>query len=78
MSLRHHLTELEVGYTDLDVEQTTEGRLAFTAVHGTGVPVTIVGGQVIRGPGKSSDWEKVDSALKMAGYTVPPKPILEN
>jgi mycoredoxin len=71
MSLRHHLTELKVPYTDLDTEDTTEGRWAFVAIHGTGIPVTIVGDQVIRGLGTESPWEKVDAALKTAGYVLP-------
>jgi glutaredoxin len=68
MSLRHHLTELRVPYTDLDTEDTTEGRWAYAAIHGTGVPVTIVGHQVIRGLGTTTPWEKVDRVLKTAGY----------
>ncbi|HWS61177.1 MAG TPA: glutaredoxin domain-containing protein [Steroidobacteraceae bacterium] len=71
MSLRHHLTGLKVPYTDLDTEKTTEGRWAFVAIHGTGIPVTIVGDQVIRGLGKESPWGKVDAALKSAGYVLP-------
>jgi glutaredoxin len=71
MSLRHHLTELKVPYTDLDTEDTTEGRWAFVAIHGTGIPITIVGDQVIRGLGRESPWAKVDAALKTAGYALP-------
>lgn len=72
MSLRHHLTELKIPYTDLDTEHTTEGRWAFAAVHGTGIPVTIVGNQVIRGLSSTgSTWAKVDDALKRAGYAQP-------
>jgi mycoredoxin len=72
MSLRHHLTELKVPYTDLDTEHTTEGRWAFAAIHGTGIPVTIVGDQVIRGlSSTASTWAKVDDALKRAGYSLP-------
>jgi glutaredoxin len=72
MSLRHHLTELKVPYTDLDTEDTTEGRWAFVAIHGTGIPVTIVGDKVIRGLGtEQSPWGKVDAALQTAGYVLP-------
>jgi hypothetical protein len=49
----------------------TEGRRAYAAIHGTGVPVTIVGDQVIRGLGRTAPWEKVDAALKTAGYQLP-------
>lgn len=72
MSLRHHLTELKVPYTDLDTEDTTEGRRAFAAIHGTGIPITIVGDKVIRGLGtQQSPWGKVDAALQTAGYVLP-------
>jgi glutaredoxin len=70
MNLRRHLAESNVHFTDLDVEQTTEGRWAYTAVRGTGVPITIVGQQVIRGVGRpEARWATVDGALKDAGYT---------
>ena len=78
MSLRHHLTELKVPYTDLDTEDTTEGRWAFAAIHGTGVPITIVGDQVIRGLGTTTPWEKVDRALKTAGYVLPAVTTLDD
>jgi glutaredoxin len=68
MSLREHLAEAHVHYTELDVEKTTEGGWAFTAVRGTGVPITIVGKEVIRG----AKWDKLDAALKNAGYRLPP------
>lgn len=72
MSLRNHLTEMRIHYTDLDVEKTTEGGWALTAVRGRGVPVTIVGDEVIRGLGKEgATWEKVDRALRKAGYLIP-------
>jgi glutaredoxin len=79
MSLRHHLTELKVPYTDLDTEDTTEGRWAFAAIHGTGIPVTIVGDQVIRGlSSTASTWAKVDDALKRAGYVLPSTAISDD
>jgi glutaredoxin len=72
-TLRQHLTELEVPYTDLDTEHTTEGRWAFSAVHGRGIPITIVGDQVIRGLGKKpARWESLDNALRHAGYALSP------
>ena len=39
---------------------------------GAGIPITIVGDQVIRGLGSTaSPWAKVDEALKRAGYALP-------
>jgi mycoredoxin len=72
-SLRRHLVELNIPYTELDVDHTTEGRFAFSAVRGTGIPITVVGQQVIRGLGKTAKWETVDAALKQAGYPVAPE-----
>jgi glutaredoxin len=71
-SLRHHLLELHIPYTELDVDHTTEGRFALTSVRGTGIPITIVGRQVIRGVGKKATWENIDAALGKAGYLPPP------
>jgi glutaredoxin len=68
-SLRRHLVELNVPYTELDVDETTEGRYAFYAVRGTGIPITIVGKHVLRGVGKHVRWQEIDAALKEAGYT---------
>jgi hypothetical protein len=42
-------------------------------VRGTGIPITIVGQHVIRGAGKSGKWEKIDAALKEAGYILAPE-----
>lgn len=71
MSLRQHLIEMNVHYTELDVEKTSEGGWAFAAVHGTGVPITVVGNQVIRGLAREgSDWANVDNALTKAGYVL--------
>jgi glutaredoxin len=74
MELRRHLVEMNVHYTDLDVEKTTEGSWAYTAVRGTGIPITIVGREVIRGTGSVAGgrrWEKIDRALLKAGYDLP-------
>ncbi len=49
MRLREVLASNRIPYTDVDVEKSAEGRWAFTAIRGTGVPITIVGEQVVRG-----------------------------
>ena len=64
--------ERNIPYTDLDVEHTTEGRYAYHSVRGTGIPITIVGSQVIRGVGRPDvRWRSIDGALSAAGYDVP-------
>jgi glutaredoxin len=72
-SLREHLAEIGVPYVDLDVEKTTEGRYAYMAVRGTGVPITVVGNQVIRGVGRDGGlpWRTIDTALARSGFPVP-------
>jgi glutaredoxin len=64
MQLREQLAANRIPYTDIDVEKSSEGRWAFTAVHGTGVPITVVGNELIRG----NRWQQIDRALKSAGY----------
>jgi mycoredoxin len=66
--LRQHLMESDIQYTELDVDHTTEGRWAFYALRGTGIPITIVGSEVIRG----TKWGKIDAALTKAGYKPTP------
>lgn len=64
MRLREVLASNRIPYTDVDVEKSAEGRWAFTAIRGTGVPITIVGEQVVRG----TRWQDIDRALNAAGY----------
>lgn len=74
MSLRAHLSDKGVHYTELDIEQTTEGRWAHRAVNGRGIPITIIGDKVLRGVG--DHFEKIDAALEKADVpmTVPYRP----
>jgi len=64
MHVREVLAANKFPYTDIDTEKTFEGRWAFEAVYGTGVPITIIGNQVVRG----AKWNKLDTLLKAAGY----------
>ena len=72
-TLRQHLAERNIPYTDLDVEQTTEGRYAYHSVRGSGVPITIVGisGDSRCRRGRMFAWRSIDGALSAAGYDVP-------
>ena len=72
MSLRAHLAEKGVHYTELDIEQTTEGRWAHRAVNGRGIPITIIGDKVLRGVGEPR-FETLDAALKKAGVEMTPE-----
>lgn len=64
MHLREVLAQNRIPYTDIDVEKSAEGRWAFAAVRGTGIPITIVGDQVVRG----ARWNDIDRVLETAGY----------
>jgi glutaredoxin len=64
MQLRQQLAANRIPYTDIDVEKSAAGRWAFTAVHGTGVPITVIGDEIVRG----NRWHQIDRALKAAGY----------
>jgi glutaredoxin len=70
MSLRAHLAEKGVHYTELDIEQTTEGRWAHRAVNGRGIPIIIIGDKVLRGVG--DHFEKIDAALARADVPMTP------
>jgi mycoredoxin len=65
MLLRESLAKNRIPYTDIDVNRSAEGRWAFAAVHGTGVPITIVGDQVVRG----TRWHEIERLLQRAGYS---------
>lgn len=64
MRLRETLAANQIPYTDIDIDRSAEGRWAFTAVRGTGVPIAIVGQRVVRG----TRWDELDRVLKAAGY----------
>lgn len=64
MLLRESLARNRIPYTDIDVERSAEGRWAFAAVQGTGVPVIVVGDQVVRG----TRWHEIERLLHRAGY----------
>jgi glutaredoxin len=64
MVLRETLAKNRIPYTDIDVEKSAQGRWAFAALRGTGVPITVVGDQIVRG----TDWYRIESLLHEAGF----------
>ncbi|HSW14837.1 MAG TPA: glutaredoxin family protein [Solimonas sp.] len=67
-ALRRHLQDNGIPHTDIDVEASWRGEWAFRAVRARGVPVTVVGDQVIYGFGRADGSNPIDAALQAAGY----------
>ena len=70
--LRAFLDTNSVPYTDYDVEMSINGVLGFWALKGRGVPVSVIGPEVIYGygPEKNSDaLTKLGFRIKLAGKT---------
>lgn len=53
-----------VKYAELDVEESREGELAYQALHGHGVPMTVVGQDVVYG----YDAPRINELLAERGY----------
>jgi mycoredoxin len=65
-AIRVHLTINEVPFREHDVEKSIAGMMGFWALRGRGVPITVVGPQVIYG----FRLEELDAALERLGYSV--------
>ncbi|MEO8670166.1 MAG: glutaredoxin domain-containing protein [Tahibacter sp.] len=64
--LREGLEQAHVPFTELDVEDEGEGEKAYEAVGGSGVPITIIGEDVVHG----YDAERISALIGRRGYTV--------
>lgn len=47
--LRHDLQKWGIAYTDFDVETSEDGMRAFELVNGRGVPILLIGDQLVHG-----------------------------
>jgi glutaredoxin len=65
-SLRLYLDAYNIPYKNYDVEKSLSGILGFWALHAKGIPVSVVGPEVIYG----YDMEKIGGALNKLGYKV--------
>lgn len=65
-SLRLYMKAYGIPYIERDVEKSLAGLLGFWAVGGRGVPVSVVGEQVVYG----YDMDKIDGALRKLGYSI--------
>lgn len=64
--LKAALDEARVPYTELDVEDGGAGYDAFVALGGNGVPVTVIGQEVVHG----YDTGRLDQLLSARGHSV--------
>jgi glutaredoxin len=65
-ALRTHLTGHGIPFEELDVERTLRGGMAFWALRGSGVPVAVIGPDVVHG----FDLGEIDRSLARLGYRV--------
>ena len=64
--VRKHLAMRGVEYEEHDVEKSIAAHAAWRATDSRGVPVTVIGGTVVRG----ANLAKLDQALRDAGHTL--------
>lgn len=66
-ALRNTLDQYKIPYTEYDTEKSLQGLLGFWALRATGVPVSVIGSEVIYG----YDGQGITDALVTAGYDIP-------
>lgn len=72
-SLRLYLDAYRIPYKDYDVEKSLSGMMGFWTLRGRGVPVSVIGPQVVYG----YDLEKINRSLAALGYEVEPASVEE-
>ena len=65
-ALRASLTAHSVPFREMDVETSSEGARAYRALHGSGIPITVVGQNVVYG----YDVRRVDELLEPLGFEI--------
>lgn len=66
-ALRGTLEQYKIPYIERDTEKTLSGFAGYWALKGRGVPVSVIGSDVIHG----YDGQVITDALVSAGYTIP-------
>lgn len=66
-ALKKTLGQYEIPYTEHDTEKSLQGIAGFWALRGRGVPVSVIGAEVIYG----YDGQVIADALVQAGYVIP-------
>ena len=65
-SLRAYLDASGIPFTEFDVEKSFEGSMGFWALRGSGVPVSVIGPDIVHG----YDIEKINESLMRLGHGV--------
>ena len=66
-ALRGTLNSYQIPFTEYDTESSLHGFIGFFALGGTGVPIAVIGNQILYG----YDGQEVTDALVQAGYEIP-------
>ena len=66
-ALRKTLKNYDIPFKEYDTETSINGLMGFWALRARGVPVTVIGEEVIYG----YDGQQITDALVNAGYTIP-------
>lgn len=66
-ALRNTLNQYNIPFTEHDTEKSIHGVLGFWALRGRGVPVSVIGEEIIYG----YDGQKITDALISSGYEIP-------
>ena len=64
--VRAHFKSRGIEFEEFDVEKSIAAHYAWSATQSRGVPVTVIGGQVVRG----ANLRKLDDTLRAAGFAV--------
>ena len=65
--LRNTLTDYGIPFTEHDTEKSLHGFMGYWALRGRGVPISVIGEQVIHG----YDGQTITDALVSANYDIP-------
>ncbi len=65
--LRNTLTDYNIPFQEYDTEKSIQGFMGYWALRGKGVPLSVIGEQVIHG----YDGQTITDALVSAGYDIP-------
>jgi glutaredoxin len=66
-ALRGTLDRYQIPYTEHDTEKSLHGFAGYWALRGRGVPISVIGSEVIHG----YDGQVITDALISTGYTIP-------
>lgn len=68
VALRDALNQYQIPFTERDTEKSLHGFAGYWVLRGHGVPVSVIGSEVIHG----YDGQIITDALVGAGYEIPP------